>query len=51
VLRRLVEVTTDLSRSKKSIEGQYNIDVRDGLLQEIIRGEKWRLRIHWENYF
>ncbi len=33
------------------IEGQYNIDVRDGLLQEVIRGEKWRLRIHWENYF
>jgi hypothetical protein len=22
-----------------------------GLLQEVIRGEKWRLRIQWENYF
>ena len=33
------------------IDAQYNVDVRDGLLQDVIRGEKWRLRIHWENYF
>jgi hypothetical protein len=39
------------SSTSLGIEGQYNIDVRDGLLQEVIRGEKWRLRIHWENYF
>lgn len=39
------------SSNSLGIEGQYNIDVRDGLLQEVIRGEKWRLRVQWENYF
>lgn len=39
------------SSTSLGIEGQYNVDVRDSLLQEVIRGEKWRLRIHWENYF
>jgi hypothetical protein len=39
------------SSTSLGIEGQYNVDVRDGLLQEVIRGEKWRLRIQWENYF
>jgi hypothetical protein len=33
------------------IEGQVNFEVREGLLQEVIRGEKYRIRIHWENYF
>ena len=33
------------------IEGQYNVDVRDALLQDVIRGEKWRLLLLWENYF
>lgn len=37
--------------SSMGIEGQYNVDVRDGLLQDVIRGEKWRLQIHSEFYF
>jgi len=33
------------------LELQYNFDVRNGLLQEVIRGEKYSVRLHWENYF
>lgn len=33
------------------LEAQYNFDVRDGLLQDAIRGEKYHLRLHWEIYF
>ena len=33
------------------LEAQYNFDVRNGLLQEVIRGEKYSLRLQWESYF
>ena len=32
-------------------ELQYNFDVRCGLLQEVISGEKYSARVHWEIYF
>ena len=33
------------------IEAQYNVEVRNEVLQEVIQGEKWRLRLQWEQYF
>ena len=33
------------------LEVQYNFEVREGLLQDAIRGEKFHLRLHWEIYF
>jgi hypothetical protein len=39
------------SSTSLGLEVQYNVSVRDGLLQEVIRGEKWRTRVHWEFYF
>lgn len=33
------------------LEGQYNFDVRNAQLQEVIRGEVWKLRLQMEFYF
>ena len=43
-----VSLTPDMSLG---LEGQYNFDVRQGRLQEVVAGEKYYLRLHWELYF
>jgi hypothetical protein len=33
------------------LEVQWNYDVRNGVLQDVMRGEKYRARIQWEIYY
>ena len=49
-----LKVFTGLNLSEKHSLGmdvKWNYEVRDGLLQEVIRGEKYQVRLQWEIYF